>query len=68
MKTRLPAALATTIALATAASAHPGGLDAQGCHHNRKTGGYPNSPWQRLCVAARSCCMPPHRRLTWPSS
>lgn len=23
-----------------AAIAHPGGLDAQGCHHNRKTGGY----------------------------
>jgi hypothetical protein len=23
-----------------AAGAHPGGLDAQGCHHNRKTGDY----------------------------
>jgi len=23
-----------------AASAHPGGLNAQGCHNNRKTGGY----------------------------
>jgi hypothetical protein len=22
------------------ATAHPGGLNAEGCHHNRKTGGY----------------------------
>jgi hypothetical protein len=22
------------------AAAHPGGLNAEGCHHNRKTGGY----------------------------
>ncbi|MBB4039299.1 hypothetical protein GGR34_000934 [Microvirga flocculans] len=26
--------------LATAALAHPGGLDRNGCHHNRKSGGY----------------------------
>lgn len=24
----------------TSANAHPGGLNAEGCHHNRKTGGY----------------------------
>jgi hypothetical protein len=24
----------------TAATAHPGGLNAEGCHNNRKTGGY----------------------------
>ena len=29
-----------TAALPLAASAHPGRLDAQGCHHNRKTGEY----------------------------
>lgn len=27
-------------ALAGAASAHPGGLNVDGCHNNRKTGGY----------------------------
>ena len=26
--------------IATAASAHPGGLNAEGCHNDRKTGGY----------------------------
>ena len=35
--------LALVLALnipATPASSHPGGLNAEGCHNNRKTGGY----------------------------
>jgi hypothetical protein len=28
------------VSLPVPATAHPGGLDSQGCHHNRKTGGY----------------------------
>ena len=42
-------------AVASAAFAHPGGLDAYGCHHNRKTGDYhchrspaPSRPQQLL--------------------
>ncbi|MCW5322014.1 YHYH domain-containing protein [Verminephrobacter aporrectodeae] len=33
--------IAIAVLLATGlAQAHSGGLDRQGCHHNRKTGGY----------------------------
>jgi hypothetical protein len=32
--------LAAILAPATPASSHGGGLDASGCHHNRKRGGY----------------------------
>lgn len=38
MKPLLAALLVTLVA--TAALAHPGGLDGKGCHHNRKSGGY----------------------------
>jgi len=31
---------ATTVLLAAASHAHPGGLDGNGCHTNRKTGDY----------------------------
>ena len=34
------ALLAACLAIPTLASAHGGGLDAYGCHHNRKAGGY----------------------------
>jgi hypothetical protein len=36
------AALVALVSLtaAMAASAHPGGTDSSGCHHNHKTGGY----------------------------
>ena len=34
------ALLAACLAVPTLASAHGGGLDAYGCHHNRKVGGY----------------------------
>lgn len=43
---RLPGVLALTGMLLvvgpkpTAVNAHPGGLNAEGCHNNRKTGGY----------------------------
>lgn len=37
---RLAAGLALALTLPGAASAHPGGLNADGCHNNRKTGGY----------------------------
>lgn len=33
-------ALGLMLAMPTAADAHGGGLDGQGCHHNRKAGGY----------------------------
>jgi len=39
MKT-LVAALVATGACVGSASAHPGGLNAEGCHNNRKTGDY----------------------------
>ena len=39
MKTRLLGFLGMLL-LAVSAFAHPGGLDASGCHHNRKTGEY----------------------------
>lgn len=32
--------LIAELALNSAAMAHPGGLDRNGCHHNRKTGEY----------------------------
>lgn len=34
------AAAATTLVLPVTASAHPGGLNSEGCHNNRKTGDY----------------------------
>jgi hypothetical protein len=40
---RLRAVLAASAVIAvwaTGATAHPGGLDAQGCHHDRKRGAY----------------------------
>lgn len=33
-------AIAAVVGLASAVSAHPGGLNAQGCHNDRKNGGY----------------------------
>lgn len=39
MRVLLTAAL-LTLPLPTLAVAHPGGLNAEGCHNNRKTGGY----------------------------
>lgn len=35
-----PLALVFTAELPAPAQAHPGGLNAEGCHNNRKTGGY----------------------------
>ena len=35
----LVSSLSVSVPVAPAV-AHPGGLDANGCHHNRKTGGY----------------------------
>ena len=41
MKLRLSAAaLCAAIAYAPVSEAHPGGLNSEGCHNNRKTGGY----------------------------
>lgn len=40
MKRRAALALITLPVSITAASAHGGGLNAQGCHNNRKTGDY----------------------------
>lgn len=42
---RLPSSVALLLAslsfnLPAAATAHPGGLNSEGCHNNRKTGGY----------------------------
>lgn len=34
------AAVATALVLPVTASAHPGGLNSEGCHNNRKTGDY----------------------------
>ena len=35
-----PVMFFTALALSTSAAAHGGGLNAQGCHNNRKNGGY----------------------------
>jgi len=35
-----PLALAAVLGLAAGVQAHPGGLNAEGCHNNRKTGDY----------------------------
>jgi hypothetical protein len=62
---RLPgivALLASSVTLpsATPAVAHPGGLNAEGCHNNRKTGGYhchrgpASSPSQALRAVSSS--------------
>ncbi|MGO4409450.1 excalibur calcium-binding domain-containing protein [Brevundimonas sp. M-11_2] len=40
MKGLIIAASAAILAMPVAASAHPGGLNAEGCHNNRKTGDY----------------------------
>lgn len=40
MKLYLHAAGAALIALSSQANAHPGGLNAEGCHNDRKRGGY----------------------------
>lgn len=37
---RTSIALAASLVLAAPAHPHPGGLDAEGCHNNRKTGDY----------------------------
>lgn len=37
---RLLAAALVNLALSATGSAHPGGLNAEGCHHNRKTDDY----------------------------
>jgi hypothetical protein len=39
MLTLIAALLSVSVPIASS-SAHSGGLDARGCHHNRKTGGY----------------------------
>jgi len=54
------AGLALLFAAAAAAQAHPGGLNAEGCHNNRKTGDY-------HCHRAPSAPAPPRLRLA-PSS
>lgn len=49
----LAVAAVATFLCVTTASAHGGGLDPAGCHHNRKTGGYHchrkpvNTEWHR---------------------
>ena len=40
MKWMLSAAASMILIVPVAAGAHPGGLNAQGCHNNRKTGDY----------------------------
>lgn len=56
-KARIAAAVLTGIALAAPvpAPAHPGGLDANGCHHDRRTGDY-------HCHRARSTAPQPLRQ------
>ena len=64
--------VAITFALAFAASAHPGGLNSEGCHNNRRTGGYhchrarpapaPTGAYYRNCAAARAAGAAPVRR------
>lgn len=40
MRILIIAALVAVLAMPEAASAHPGGLNSEGCHNNRKTGDY----------------------------
>lgn len=54
----LASSLSAGVPIAPAVS-HPGGLDASGCHHNRKTGGYhchrgPNSTASSALRAVQS--------------
>ena len=57
--TRLLAALGLLcLAMAAAATAHPGGLNAQGCHNDRKTGDY----HCHRAATARSLVSTPARR------
>ncbi|WP_407066909.1 YHYH domain-containing protein [Hohaiivirga grylli] len=37
---QIAAIILSLIALTSIAAAHPGGLNSEGCHNNRKTGGY----------------------------
>lgn len=55
---------AAIVALTAAASPHSGGTDANGCHHNRKTGGYHchRSPAQKA-YEARQAAMAAEREL-----
>jgi len=50
------AGLALLFVTATAAQAHPGGLNAEGCHNNRKTGDY-------HCHRAPATPAPPRQQL-----
>lgn len=40
MKIMIIAAAAAALAMPVAVAAHPGGLNSEGCHNNRKTGDY----------------------------
>jgi len=53
------AGLALLFVAATAAQAHPGGLNAEGCHNNRKTGDY-------HCHRASTAPAPPRQQLARP--
>lgn len=51
--------LATAVGVPTAVEAHPGGLDADGCHHNRKTGDYHCHRGARASSAGSDSTRPP---------
>ena len=55
------------MAVSSFASAHGGGLDAQGCHHNRKTGDYHCHRAQNQRVDARAALPSSPIVLTNPS-
>lgn len=60
------------LAISTASFAHPGGLNSEGCHNNRRTGGYhchrarpapvSNGAYYRNCAAARAAGAAPVMR------
>ncbi|WP_374530595.1 YHYH domain-containing protein [Novosphingobium sp.] len=66
MRARSPLIAAGLCCLASAADAHPGGLNAEGCHNNRETGDYhchrspsPPPPPQRSDVYYPNCAAVP---------
>lgn len=66
MLTLRAAALAALLAVPSAALAHPGGLDSNGCHHDRANGGYhchgaPTTPSRAGPTGSGLAPQPPQR-------
>lgn len=66
----LPAALLASLLASQAASAHGGGLNAEGCHHDRSNGGYHchRAPAARPAMANPSLVRPQDGALSRPDS